>query len=249
MKTPNATRTSARQRGFSLIELMIVLLVLSIMMAAVFQQIMLVQQRSSAEQSKADVFQESRAFVDQVTRDLHQAGYPNPRNFNTGYISGPSDQHAAVGLVAVTNNSLWFEGDVNGDGNVYSVQYYVNSTGTNCPCLRRSVIQKINGDPYTGQGTATTYTEVQNVQNGTSTDPIFTAYDISGNVISLGSTGLNFDSNGTTIATIRSIKVSLTVKSPSIDIKTGVYPITTLVSSIDLDNCSQGDTSQSMSCE
>ncbi|MGH9521312.1 MAG: PilW family protein [Terriglobales bacterium] len=233
------------QSGFSLIELMIVLLVLSVMMGAVFQQINLVQQRNTAEQAKTDMFQESRSFMDQLTRDLHMAGYPNPRNFAPGYVTGPNDTHAAVGLVQVTSNSLTFEGDVDGDGVIDSVQYYLNSTGNNCPCMRRSQTQKISADPMS-QGTAANYMEVQNVQNGTSANPIFQAYDINGNLITLP---VDFDNNKTTMATIRSIKVTMTVQSPIVDIKTRIYPITTLVSSIDLDNCSQAATNKTMSCQ
>lgn len=234
-----------RQLGFSLIELMVVLLILSVMMGAVFAQISLVQQRNSVEQSRVDIFEEGRSFVDQMTRDLHHAGYPNPRNFVKGYITGPNDQHAAVGLVKVAVDQLWFEGDVVGDGNVYSVQFYLDPNGNNCPCLKRSQTIKLTGDPLTGQGTATYYSEVQGVQNGTATNPIFQAYDMNGNLITLPA---DFDANPATIAQIRSISVTVTVQSSTMDFKTKTYPITTLVSSVDLDNCSQAATSQTMSC-
>jgi prepilin-type N-terminal cleavage/methylation domain-containing protein len=237
--------SSRKQRGFSLIELMVVLLILSVMMAAVFQQINLVQRRNAVEQNRVDIFEEGRSFVDQMTRDLHQAGYPNPRNFGKGYLSGPNDQHGAVGLVKVAVDQLWFEGDVVGDGNVYSVQFYLDPNGTNCPCLKRSQTVKLSGDPLTGQSSATYYSEVQGVQNGTATNPIFQAYDINGNLITLP---VDFDNNPTTIAQIRSIKVTVTVQSSIMDFQTRTYPITSLVSSVDLDNCSQAATGQTMSC-
>ena len=81
----------AAQQGFSLLELMIVLLVLSVMMGAVFSQIRLVQIRSTAEQTKLDMFQESREFMDQLQRDLHEAGYPNIRNFGPSVVVGIND--------------------------------------------------------------------------------------------------------------------------------------------------------------
>src|SRR5512146_2880259 len=115
-------RAHRLQRGFSLLELMIVLLILSIIMGAVMQQISTVQQRSSSEQTKMDMFQESREFMDQMTRDLHEAGYPNPRNFDIGQITGPADDKVAVGLVKADNAELIFEGDVDGTGTVSSVQ-------------------------------------------------------------------------------------------------------------------------------
>jgi hypothetical protein len=126
------------------------------------------------------------------------------------------------------------------------VQFYLDSTGNNCPCLKRSQAIKLSADPLTGQGTASYQMEVQNVQNGTSTNPIFQAYDISGNLLTLP---LDINSNGASIASIRSIKVTLTVQSPTMDFKTRTYPITSLVSSVDLDNCSQAAASQTMSCQ
>lgn len=248
MDRPNIQPAAVRSRqyGFSLLELMVVILILSVMMGTVFQQINQVQQRNASEQSKIDIFEESRSFVDQLTRDLHLAGYPNPRNFASGYISGPNDQHTAVGLVKVAADQLWFEGDVDGNGVVDSVQFYLDSSGNNCPCLKRSQTVKLAGNPLTGQGTAVYQSEVQNVQNGTSTNPIFQAYDIDGNLITLP---VDFNSNANALASIRSIKVTMTVQSSIMDFKTRTYPITTLVSSVDLDNCSQAATGQTMSCQ
>ncbi len=63
----------ARTSGFSLLELMIVLIILLGISAAIFQTINLTTQRSSAEQTKVDMFQEAREFMDQMSRDLRQA--------------------------------------------------------------------------------------------------------------------------------------------------------------------------------
>ena len=64
-------------------ELMIVLLIVLTIAGAIFQTINVTTQRTSAEQTKVDMFQEAREFMDQMTRDLRQAGYPNLRNINT----------------------------------------------------------------------------------------------------------------------------------------------------------------------
>ena len=56
-------------RGFSLIELMIVLVVLLIIAGAIFQVINLSTERSATEQTKLDMFQEAREFMDQMSRD------------------------------------------------------------------------------------------------------------------------------------------------------------------------------------
>lgn len=239
--------TRRAQRGFSLIELMVVLLILSVIMGAVFQQIANVQQRSSAEQTKLDMFQESREFMDQLTRDLHQAGYPSPANFDKGQISGPNDHKAAVGLVKAGISDLIFEGDVDGTGIVSSVQYHLQSTGDNCPCLRRSQIAKEEGSPYPPMGTAMFQTEVQNVLNGTSaTDAVFGAYRADGTQVTLP---VDFAANPDTIADINTIKITVTVQSRLPDPTTGQRPITTLVSTVKLNNCSQAADGKSMSCQ
>src|SRR5436189_1531188 len=111
----------ARTSGFSLMELMIVLIILLSISAAIFQTINVTTQRTSAEQTKVDMFQEAREFMDQMSRDLRQAGYPSPRNMDSSVLTQSpqiNDLHAAAGLVKVDSGELWFEGDVDGSGQV-----------------------------------------------------------------------------------------------------------------------------------
>lgn len=70
-----------RQRGFSLLEMMVVVAVLSIVMGAVFGLLNTAQQRYRAESDVLDAFQGSRAVVDQLTREVHSAGYPPANDF------------------------------------------------------------------------------------------------------------------------------------------------------------------------
>src|ERR1044071_7959543 len=132
----------ATASGFSLLELMIVVVLVLVVTGAVFNVINLSTARSATEQTKLDMTQEGREFMDQMSRDLRQAGYPNPRNFASSVLTvSPiaNDHRAAVGLVKVDANDLWFEGDVDGSGTVSVVQYHLDtSTSNNCPCLRRT---------------------------------------------------------------------------------------------------------------
>jgi prepilin-type N-terminal cleavage/methylation domain-containing protein len=145
-----------RQKGFSLIELMIVVAILTIVMGVIFQQIVSLQQRARAEEAKQDIFSEGREFVETFSRDLHQAGYPNQKMYTTVYL--PSDSSLAVGIVAASPTFLQLEGDVDGDGVVDSVSYTVcNSAGVcasnaapspggTCPCsVQRSQVIKLGG--------------------------------------------------------------------------------------------------------
>ena len=79
MQKRNSSVTS--QGGFTLIELMLSLVTLLVISGSAFQLMNLATQRSATEQTKLDLLQEGREFMDQMSRDLRQAGYPNPRNF------------------------------------------------------------------------------------------------------------------------------------------------------------------------
>ena len=157
MKIPGRTFRPS-QAGFSLLELVIVVAILTIVMAAVFNGVNLVTQRSQAEQVKVDLVQEGREFVDEFERDLHQAGYPNCRMVatagatNCDYFTNTNvayNSKVAAGLVYVSSTKIIFEGDVDGDGGVDSVQYRLVDflgnyppSGT-CPCtIQRSQVTK-----------------------------------------------------------------------------------------------------------
>jgi type II secretory pathway pseudopilin PulG len=237
---------------------MVVVMVITVIMGAVFKSINLTQQTSVSQQVKLDLTQQAREFVDQLTRDLRNSGYPYVRNMANGIVDPNSpnaapyntftsayDPYNAPGLIYVDNGSLWFAGAVDGtSGNqvgtadVKIVRYDYFANGLNCPCLRRTEFPRNGGDPFTdasNPGGAIAQLEIQGVQNGTTAaDPIFTVYDNGGNAIPLP---INFDS-GSTIAGVNSLKVVLTVKSPTQD-STGRYPVTTVVSSIALTNCSE----------
>src|SRR6266481_5567074 len=133
MKTPGQTAIRS-QAGFSLLELVIVCAILTIVLAAIFNGVDLVTQRSHAEQTKVDLTQEGREFVDEFERDLHQAGYPNCRMIKAPGATNncPADfsnttvwQSSAVaaGLVKLSNTEIVFEGDVDGGGTVDSIRY------------------------------------------------------------------------------------------------------------------------------
>jgi type II secretory pathway pseudopilin PulG len=235
------------QLGMSLIEVMIVLLITTVITGAIFSQIVNIQHRAASEQTKLDLFQEARDFMDQMSRDLRQIGYPNPKNFATSQLTyGANDYRGAVGLVKADVNELRFEGDVNGDGTVESLVYQLVTTGDNCPCLRRSEIPKQTGNPLNGQATPAWYTEVQNVQNGTTSNPIFFAYTGGGTPVSLPA---DFNSNAATIASIDTIKIVITTQAKNPDPQNGTRPSATLVSTVRLNNCSQAAQGNAMSCQ
>src|SRR5258706_14124610 len=82
-----------RQAGFSLLELMLVCAILAIVVSSIMTGIQTTVQRSQAEQTKVDLTQEGREFIDEFQRDLHKAGYPNCRLVATVGVlnNGPAD--------------------------------------------------------------------------------------------------------------------------------------------------------------
>jgi prepilin-type N-terminal cleavage/methylation domain-containing protein len=238
MREKNELR--GRQKGFSLIELLTVVVILMLVTGVVFQQINLVQKKGRQEDVKMDLTQESREFVDQMVRDLHTSGYPNKRMYVVNVVNN-NDSRNAVGLVAVSATTLWFEGDVDGDGQVDSIQYQLQANGGSCPCtIRRSQVVKANGTEPWNQASNFNM-EVNNVVNsgnafpiaGNSTlaagtvandtlygaykaEPVFRAYDPSG--LECGSAGalcsalpLDLKNNPTLMSTMRTIRITINV--------------------------------------
>jgi len=239
---------NSKERGFSLVELTIAMVVLLVVVGGILGVVDVANQRSYTEQAKLDMFQEAREFMDQMSRDLHQAGYPNPRHYVSGTVLNVSpvtnDMENAVGIVKVDSGDLWFEGDVDGFGIVSVVRYHLDtSTDNGCPCLRRSQLDKVDGDPVDGQTSEDYQIQVTGVQN---TD-IFS-------VFARGTTGtpmtlpINFNDDPVDIASADTIKAVLSLRSPNMDLKTKQHPQTTLVLTVKLNNCSQAAVNYAMSC-
>ena len=244
------SRQLKSQAGFSLIEMLIACLLITIIMGSIFLQIRQAQLSSAVEQVKLDLFQESREFMDQLSRDLRAAGYPNPHNFVVNPVSPtyiePYSPQEAVGLVKIDVGTLWFESSVDGCSstasgstcNVSVIRYDLVTTGPGCPCLRRSQTPKADSppaDPVSGQSEVQ-QTEVQNILNGTTGDPIFQAYYSDGTPVP--SMDMNADcSGGQCLANVNTVAIILKVQSPYTD-PTGQKPTTTLMSTVRLNNCS-----------
>lgn len=171
-------KLSNSQQGFSLIELMLVVLILMIITGAVMESIRSAQTRSRIEEAKVDTTQSVREFVEQIVRDVHMSGYPKVNMFAAGVLMNPEANDARVanghsnpmqdphGLVAISARDLWFETDVDEDGTVDSIRYQLQTDAAgNCPCiLARSQMPKMNGVAPSAQA-PTFRTGVDNVLN------------------------------------------------------------------------------------
>jgi prepilin-type N-terminal cleavage/methylation domain-containing protein len=148
--------TRIAERGFSAMEMLITLALLTIVLGVVVKGIIELQARNFNENGKVDAVQETRDFIDQMTRDIHGTGYPPPavtNQSNPVCTDGLGHVNAAVrnlpniacGIVSFSTTGVTYEADLDGLGTV-SVVYLqlVPPTGTtNCPCqLQRGTVTK-----------------------------------------------------------------------------------------------------------
>ena len=234
-RIPNRTHRKAaangRSRGYTLLELLIVLVILVTVTGAVFEQINGMQKKAGSEAMKLDMNQQAREFLDQTVRDLHMAGYPGASMYSNPLLH-PSQ--VAAGLVRVSPTEILLEGDVNNDGNVYSVDitYVANDPNDpNCPCIRRSAQAKVDADSFS-QPSNPNYTETQRVfppgtGAGQSGESLFAYYDQNGNAIDVG-TGVDLHTAPALIAAIKTVKINLSLLTNQRDPASGGFISTSM---------------------
>jgi prepilin-type N-terminal cleavage/methylation domain-containing protein len=218
-------------RGYTLLELLISLAILATVTGAVFEHINAMQKKASSAAMKLDMNQQAREFLDQTVRDLHMAGYPGASMYSNPLLH-PSQ--VAAGLVRVSPMEILLEGDVNNDGNVYSVDiaYVANDPNDpNCPCIRRSAQAKVDADSFS-QPSNPNYTETQRVfppgtGAGQSGEYLFAYYDQNGNPIDVG-TGVDLHSAPGMIASIKTVKINLSLLTNQQDPASGGFMSTSM---------------------
>jgi prepilin-type N-terminal cleavage/methylation domain-containing protein len=147
---------SVRERGFSAIEMLITLALLTVVLGVVVKGIIELQARNFNENGKVDAVQETRDFIDQMTRDIHGTGYPPPEATTLGttkctdklgniYAAVRNSPKVACGIVSFSPTRVTYEADLDGTGTVSVVylQLVTPAGSTNCPCqLQRGSVTK-----------------------------------------------------------------------------------------------------------
>jgi prepilin-type N-terminal cleavage/methylation domain-containing protein len=221
------TKKRGREQGFTLIELMVSLAILTIVVGVVIEGLTQLMHHNTTETSRTDLTQESREFMDQIVNDIHQSGYPSVKMFDPATllpVSNPVNCNlyvqVACGLISVTPGSLQFEGDVDGTGTVSEVFIQLSPLAGPCPCtIQRGAVSKAL---WQGGTLPSYYTEVTNVNNTN----IFQGYDNGGNNVALaGAPGNN----------LAAIEITLSVKATVAETD-GNYPIINMSTSTKIHN-------------
>jgi hypothetical protein len=235
--------------------MMLALAILTVVIGIAVEGLIQMQRRSYTENSKTDTVQESRDFVDQMVRDIHDVGYPPGRVQNTNpSCTDPNPaiaRNVACGIIFFSSSLVKYEGDLDGTGTVYRVWLQlVAPPGGNCPCkLQRGVIDK--GSALAGNDPVY-FTEVEGVLNsgdgaggnlyGVSlpgpgsydsyaNSEVFKAYDLTGGPIS------NCDVlGGVPCSPIRNLEINANVTSSYPDPKTQVFAVYSITSKARVNN-------------
>ena len=232
------------QRGFSLLELLLVLAILGVVLGVVLSGVRLLKTNTS-QAVNVDLTQESRQFMDQVVQDLHYAGFPPVGMFNQatqllmapgGCLTGAPQTCYAAGLVSISSNAIQYEGDVDGTG-VSEIFVQLSPAGGPCPCaLRRGQVSKFQ---FVNAGAVPAYyTEV----DGVMTLNVFSAYDFAGNAIALPCTPVagvtpTICADGITpITDIKNVGLLLNVQSKTADPTTKAYTNVTVSTEAKISN-------------
>lgn len=193
--------------GFTLVETLMAVLILTIVVAGVFSQINKAQTHYRVEGQKLDLTQQQRQFLDQFTRDLHQAGYPAPASFGLPSPVSLGLVQLSAGITAISVNSVTMEGDLDGTGNVQVVTYTYDAA---CNCVERSAGAK--------GAAGTLYPGVQNVV-APGAQGIFEAYDATGNTVilplTLNAGATTNDASYASLRKIKAVRVTFTLQALS----------------------------------
>lgn len=214
---------SNTRKGFSLLEMMMVVFILTLLVGAIFRLINQAQVRYSVETRKLDLTQQERDSIDQFTRDLHQAGYPSPVTY--GNRLDLSSNRTAAGIWSISQTDLRMEADVDGDGFVEEIAYHYDNTvggANNCPCLMRASVRKNDNTMPWAQPDPVYYTQVQNIV--TTGQPLFLAYTDGGTAIDLTTPKVLASASLTDptyqfLHTIRNVGIRFTTQAPGNDLE------------------------------
>lgn len=254
MKTNHTSKRTMRPRGFTLLEMIISLGILLAVIAVVIQSLETMEQRKANETTKIDLVQESREFMDQITNDIHQSGFPGTRMFDYTvlpptpcpafllpqvYVGAPVNGNPGAanacppnvaagvggnGLNSITATSIQFEADVDGTGVSEVFIQLVQTNGANAAPCNAPPCVIQRGTISKTAWLAGQAPLYYTELNSVMNTAIFAAYDNTGAQVALPATTQG------SLATVTDVGITLLVRGLTPDGKTGIYPTATMIS-------------------
>ncbi len=181
-------KTRKRANGYSLVELLVAAVLFTIIAGTVFSLLLSAQLRYRGDSDVTTALQQANVAIDQITRDVHSAGYPPPSSFaasppapqpdprsmalpfswSSGYPNTPCTVGVTCGSVP-GNYDLILETDTGDGKGVQWIRYSLDGT-----TLMRGATRKTTGDPVTStSGNTVLVPYLDNVMNGKQGVPIF----------------------------------------------------------------------------
>ncbi len=160
-------RSKQPAQGHTLLELLIVMGILSLFVAGVFQIMLFTQAVQQSQLRQLDQLQAVRPSLYEMLHDLRLIGYPASNNFvSTTSVLAPG--MIAEGILEATATSFVFEADADGDGRVERIEYRLAADGTSL--MRRASPKRLDGS--LGAPISTNQSFIQNLANQSLADPL-----------------------------------------------------------------------------
>jgi type II secretory pathway pseudopilin PulG len=241
-------KTPCDPRGFSLVELVVCVAILIVVIGVAVKGLTDMQKIDFAQHEKTDTVQETRDFIDQMVRDLHDVGYP-PRALFINRPSCGTNPKIACTLVEFSSTRLRYEGDLDSTGVVDEVIIDLQpGQGGTCPCLlQRGVIDKqsylngnrpayyteLNGVLNSGDGSGSATYAVNLTGPGSystyATADVFDAYDVTAAPAAACS-------DATACSSIASIQITVNAVAKYADQETKMFPVYSITSKARVNN-------------
>src|SRR2546428_663096 len=227
-----------REGVFSAIEMLVSVFLIMAILGVAVAGMRDMQRRNFSETSRVDTVQETRDFVDQVVRDVHNVGYPPGRVLN-GNPTCVNNAAISCGVITFSPLQVIYEGDLDGTGTVSQIWLLLApGPGNRCPCiLQRGVITKaaalggavpqyfteVNGVLNSGTGAGgTNYPIVMGGPENYAaygTADVFSAYDVNGAPIGAAC------ATPVACSAIRSLQITANVAPNYMDPTTKLYRV------------------------
>ena len=159
--------------GFSMIELLVVLAVFGIVTGMVFSSMSSGQETADIARQEGSMAANLEDIFTLMDSEIRTIGFPPETYFDSDYLQNPATPRnlVSLGLLSIAPLSIEFEGDINGNGKVDYVRYYL--TGSSPPYVLNRYAGEVHADGSLPGGSAQKLSEqVENLE--------FTFFDRSG---------------------------------------------------------------------